>query len=226
MPQIDRVVVISLARRPERLAAFRERLAAAWPGQAIEVVRAVDGQASPPPDWWGTSPGAWGCYRSHQRILEDALHDGVESVLIFEDDATFAADFASRLDAYWQALPADAGQIYLGGQHLKPPRPVNDQVVRGMNVNRTHAYAVRRREAIRRLYRWLHAGTHWRPGRDHVDHHYGRQHPSGVSAYAPRVWLCGQAAGESDIARRLSPERWWSAPPQPQAPSACADART
>lgn len=211
MPHFDRVVVISLARRPERLTAFLDRLAAAWPTAPIQAVPAVDGQLAPQPDWWTATPGAWGCYRSHQRVLEDAIHAGVESLLIFEDDATFAEDFPARLEAYWAALPEDAGQIYLGGQHLQPPQPVNDLVVRGTNVNRTHAYAVRGAAAIRELYRWCHSGRHWR-GRHHVDHHYGRQHVGGVPAYAPKRWLCGQAAGPSDIASRPSAERWWQPP--------------
>lgn len=210
MPDFDRVVVISLRRRPDRLEAFRARAAAAWPGQAIDLVEAVDGQLAPGPDWWRSPAGAWGCYRTHQRILEDALHQGVGSLLVFEDDATFVADFPARLAALWAALPADAGQVYIGGQHLRPPVPVNDEVVRCTNCNRTHGYAVVGGHAIRQLYRWLHAGQHWR-GKHHVDHHYGRQHPSGVPAYAPRGdWLVGQAAGNSDIATRGAPERWWN----------------
>ena len=218
MPDLDRVVVISLARRPERLKAFRARFAAAWPGRDLEVAQAVDGKLAPAPDWWTATPGAWGCYRTHQRILEDAIHAGLRSVLVFEDDATFAPDFVAGLEAYWAALPADAGQVYLGGQHLAPPLPVNDLVVRGRNVNRTHAYAVVGPAAIRELYRWLHSGRHWR-GRHHVDHHFGRQHPSGVPVYAPREWLCGQAAGASDISHRSAPERWWTHKGKPCRPA-------
>lgn len=208
MPTFDRVVVISLRRRPERLAGFRSRLAAVWPHLDPDVFPAVDGQLAAPPDWWRGGAGAWGCYRSHQRILEEATLHGIGSLLVFEDDAAFVADFPARLAAFWAALPEDAGQVYLGGQHLRPPTDVNDQVVRCTNCNRTHAYAVRGAEAIRRLYRWTHAGSHWR-GKHHIDHHYGRQHPSGVPAYAPREWLCGQAAGPSDVATRPAGERWW-----------------
>lgn len=209
MPQFDRVVVVSLARRPDRLEAFRGRLAAAWPGTPLDVFPAVDGRLCQPPDWWNGGAGAWGCYRSHQRILEEAVQDGLGSVLVFEDDAAFVPGFAGRLEAYLAALPAGPCQAYLGGQHLKPAVLVNDQVVRCTNCNRTHGYAVLGAEAILRLYRWLHAGAHWR-GRHHVDHHYGRQHPSGVPAYAPREWLVGQAAaGPSDVSRGSPPDRWW-----------------
>jgi len=206
----DLIAVISLARRPERLAGFRQRLGAAWPDglSRLQVVVAVDGELCPKPDWFKGPPGAWGCYRSHQRLIEDCLLGAVERVLIFEDDATFVADFPARLEAYLAALPADWGQAYLGGQHLQKPVPVSEGVVRGINVNRTHAYAVRR-ERMGELYQHLHAGEHWR-GRHHVDHHYGRIHGRQWPAYAPREWLCGQAEGASDIRPVVEKERWWS----------------
>lgn len=208
MPSFDRIVVISLRRRQDRQAAFLDRFRAAMPDAVLDLFDAVDGELAPPPDWWRGGPGAWGCYRSHQRVLEEAASDGLASVLVFEDDATFVGDFAGRLAALWSALPQGGGQIYLGGQHLRDPVDVNDLLVRCVNTNRTHAYAVCGSEWIRSLYRWLHAGVHWR-GRHHVDHHYGRQHQTGVPTYAPRDWLCGQAAGNSDICRRAAGERWW-----------------
>lgn len=207
--QIDRVVVISLRRRPERLAAFEARLPADWPWPRPEPWAAIDGQLVPKPDWFSGSPGAWGCYQSHNRILEECLGAGVERVAIFEDDATFVPDFAYRLAEYAAALPADCGQAYLGGQHLAPPSPVNELVVKAGNINRTHAYALVSRKAIEALYRHQHSGKHWN-GRHHVDHHYGRAQRAGVvAAYAPTRWLCGQAAGTSDIANRGCSERWW-----------------
>lgn len=213
----DRIVVINLARRPERLVEFEQRLAVAWPEAAaywLEVATAVDGQACPAPDWWGGLPGAWGCYRSHVNVLEMSLMDGVESLLVFEDDACFAPGFRPKLAACLAALPDDWAQFYLGGQHLRHPRPVNELVVKGSNVNRTHAYALRGSERIAEAYRWLQAGEHWRgtpKKKFHVDHHFGKLHAKSTwPVYAAREWLCGQAASSSDIQDKGPPkEHWW-----------------
>jgi hypothetical protein len=207
----DRVFVISLARRPDRLAAFRERLGAAWPDglSRLTVFQAIDGELCPKPDWFTQPKGAFGCWQSHHRLLETCLMDGTGDVLVFEDDATFVPEFEIALPLLMSMVPDDWGQLYIGGQHLAKPHPVNDAVVKGTNVNRTHAYAVRGGEPMRHLYRWLHAGHHWK-GRHHVDHHYGRLHKTGWHVYASKNWLCGQAAGPSDISGRSEGERAWS----------------
>jgi hypothetical protein len=208
----DRVAVVSLERRPDRLAAFFAGIPADFPFGEIEVVSAIDGKQCRHPDWWRQGGGAWGCYRSHVRIIEDALNAGEESVLIFEDDATFCEGFADQARAYLAALPADWVQAYLGGQHLRPALavPGNPLVVRASNVNRTHAYAVRGREGMTKLYRWLNAADQWRNA-CHIDHHYGRLHKAeSAGYYAPASWLCGQAAGQSNISGKTPPERWWN----------------
>jgi hypothetical protein len=208
----DRVCVISLARRPDRLEAFRARC----PIGGVEVVEAVDGKVAKHPAWWKQGGGAWGCYRSHLKIIEESLHRGHERVLIFEDDATFCDDFVAKTDAFIESLPEGWKQAYLGGQHLKPPVPVPgvEGVVAVKNVNRTHAYAINGREGLLALYRHLFDTSDWRP-RHHIDHHYGRLHASAKSGfYAPSQWLCGQAGGRSDVSWKDLDDRWWMPPSQ------------
>lgn len=204
----DKAVVISLPRRPDRLAAFQARMAAAWPGMGCEVFRAVDGQREAMPEGWGGTPGAWGCYRSHLAVIEQALEDGVCRLVVFEDDATFAPDFAERLADL--SIPTDCEQLYLGGEHLKPPQPGPPGLVRGRNVNRCQAYAVLGRSTMLTIRDHL----RWDPARwtaaHNVDHHLGILHEDGqLAVYAADPWLCGQAAGPSDIDGRTWPERWW-----------------
>lgn len=205
----DRVVCVSLERRPDRELAFRERVAGGMPFGPVEIMSAVDGQRCKHPGWWKMGGGAWGCYRSHMRILEDALMDGHESVLVFEDDVTFADDFDERYERFMSAVPDDWEQIYLGGQHLKRPREIYDEYVRCLDVNRTHAYGVRG-EGIKKLYRWLNNTKDWKE-KHHVDHHYGRIHSDrGVNVYAPVEWMCGQAHDHrSDVCCKEVQERWW-----------------
>lgn len=199
----DRVVVISLARRPDRLAAFYERLDGRLDALPYP---AVDGQTDPPPAWWKTTPGAWGCYQSHRAVIDYALAIEVESLLVFEDDATFVPDFADRLAAL--EVPADCGQLYLGGQHLSRAEPGPPGLVRGRNVNRTHAYAVFGREALETLRDHLRPDPALWKARHHVDHHFGILHRERrIACYAVSPWLCGQCAGTSDVSGRPVKER-------------------
>jgi hypothetical protein len=204
----DAVFVISLARRPDRLGEFWKRLPADWPLPEPEIWEAVDGLAARPPAWWATPPGAWGCAVSHYLLLGHAADRGLESVLVLEDDATFAPDFSARLAGL--EVPADCEQLYLGGQHLATPEPVEGRadLVRGRNVNRTHAYGLLGREAIARVVEWIEPGP-W-PCRHHVDHRLGAMHRARqVNVYAVRPWLCGQSEGLSDITNRKHKARAW-----------------
>ena len=212
MPRFDRVACISLERRPERASAFMSRVPPDWQYGQIEMVRAVDGKLCGHPQWWKQGGGAWGCYRSHVRIIEESLNCGLGSVLIFEDDATFCDDFSRRCERFLEAVPDDCGQAYLGGQHLRRPEPISDLVVRASNVNRTHAYSLFGTEAMLEVYRWLNACDQW-VDRNHIDHHYGRMHKArNIGCYAPSDWLCGQAADpKSDVSWKQVPERWWQA---------------
>jgi hypothetical protein len=208
--KFDRVCVVSLKRRPERLEAFLSRVPVDFRLGEIEVFPAVDGKLAPHPAWWKQGGGAWGCYRSHLSIIEQCLNEGVESVLIFEDDATFCDGFSDKADGFFRAAPPDWGQAYLGGQHLKRAERIAAGVVQAKNINRTHAYALRGAAAMREVYQWLNACDHW-VDRNHIDHHYGRMHKAKlIPCYAPEEWLCGQAAdGKSDVSWKEVPERWW-----------------
>jgi hypothetical protein len=84
----ERVYVLNLESRPDRWQAFRSRLLPDWPFAEPKRVQAVDGRLVPPPAWWRSGPGSWGCYRSHLSLLEDCLNENVGSVLLMEDDAT------------------------------------------------------------------------------------------------------------------------------------------
>jgi GR25 family glycosyltransferase involved in LPS biosynthesis len=195
----DRVVCINLARRPDRWQRFQQGLPADWPFRPVERFEAIDGQRVPPPQWYGRSDvpdwknrrcGPWGCLRSHLAVWEQVLNTACDDVLIFEDDALFADDFAERVQAFLDAMPANWHQLYLGGQHLypehNPPEVVNDWVLRGRNINRTHAYAITR-PMMHALYRHLSAPWEANCWRDwHLDYRMGAWHLAGKwNVYAP-----------------------------------------
>ncbi len=241
----DRVVCISLARRSERWDQFLHGLPSDWPFARPKRVRAVDGHMAKPPTAFlpstiGLAPqlqlaglippalvghhgvrmaGVWGCYRSHLRVIEDALTDDCDSVLVFEDDAIFGQRFAQRVERFLSGVPSDWDQIYLGGQHLNtdtsPPEAVNETVLRCHSVNRTHAYALRR-TALLDLYQMLSVlPDDPQDAQDlHVDHRLGRWHASNNwNIYAPHQWLVGQRAGDSDtggLSHKCQTGAWWN----------------
>ena len=95
----DRVCLVNLRRRPDRLEQFQKELERLdWPFQSPMIVPACDGRAVPQPAYFKGGAGAWGCLRSHSWILEQAMADGVKSLLILEDDAFFPAPSTFRED--------------------------------------------------------------------------------------------------------------------------------
>ena len=199
----ERVYVINLPRRNERLDAFSKRIPADWPFRSPERYIAIDGGLATPPDWWKGGKGAWGCYKAHLRILEDCLNNEINSVLILEDDAVFVEGFVSKVHEFWNHLPDDWEMVYLGGQHiqehLRLPRRVNDWVYRPFNVNRCHCYGLRGRRMLERAYKHLNNFSNWNVPH-HVDHYLGELHKkTETGLYVPKEWLVAQSEGKSDI---------------------------
>ena len=201
----QKIYVINLAYRKDRLERFYYELPVDWPFEKPERFPAVDGKTEVLPQNWRSGPGAWGCYQSHLAILEDCLANNVHSVLIMEDDALCLPDFRKNFEAFWRELPNDTQMIYLGGQHIhldkRLPRKVSKHVYRPFNVNRTHSYGIFGREMLETTYWHLSlAETFHVP--QHVDHFLGVLHETMVSGlYVPDEWLMTQAGGVSDITR-------------------------
>lgn len=201
----DRVFVVSLARRPDRLDDFWSRGPGEWPWKVPALFEAVDGEATTPPKWFKPSAGAWGCLQSHVAIWEMQIKAGWDSVLVLEDDADFCLNAVERMQDTLDCVPDDWDQIYFGGQHLDtdvlpPETVVQDRLVRGRYINRTHAYAIRlpfaeiARDAISQSM-WSSEGKFY-----HVDYRLGELHATGNhNIYAPWRFCVGQGKGTSDV---------------------------
>jgi hypothetical protein len=199
----QRVAVLNLGRRLDRWRHFLHHLPADWPFQPPLRFPAFDGQEEDVPGYWTGGKGAWGCYLSHLAIIKDCLDNDIDSVLIFEDDATFSRRFSTDVRAFLNSLPSDWAYIYLGGQHIQQhlglPQKVNEWTYRPFNINRTHAYALRGRRMLQRVYDHLQDPESW-TSLHHVDHRMGELHKvleSGL--YVPKKWLVAQAPGQSNI---------------------------
>jgi hypothetical protein len=195
----DRVVVVSLKRRADRLAEFQETLRD-WPFKKPEVFEAVDGNVVPSPTNWISGGPAWGCCASHVEVLRKAIQDGVGSLLVLEDDACVRHSFRDDARRFLRDVPGDWEGLMLGGQHMVQP----EKNGRCINTQRTHAYAVRG-QYMRDLYRlWLRCDRH-------IDHVMGPQQKD-RRVYAPNPFLFGQRRGLSDITCSENPIKFWQPP--------------
>ncbi len=228
----DCPAVISLAKRRERLDAFRERFKAACKPYGVDFWTAFgfDGENLPVPTGWETSKGAFGACLAHlfawARVMSDAGLEENDPLLIFEDDAIFCDDFVRKLERAARLVPDDWDLFYLGGEHLpsmkgSPTRLVADgeiQLLRCWNVNRLHAYAVRR-GALNKLFPRLLKYATCAPKRFGLsgeetcfDYEIGRATEEGeVVAYAVMPWLCGQGGFGSDTypEKKADSDRFW-----------------
>ena len=203
----DRVVVINLKRRPDRLATFKDILQKCqWPFKEPILFEAIDGNKVPTPVGWVAGGGTWGCMQSHRQVLERAIHDDVENILVLEDDLTVRNTFLADIIKFLKEVPDDWDQLMLGGQHIHAASPFKPGLVKCLNCQRTHAYAIRG-TMLRDLYAtWCSASSV-----THCDHIMGPMQ-SRYHVYAPDPFVFGQIQSKSDISGALNPTKFWQAP--------------
>lgn len=201
----DRITLINLKRRPDRLERFREQQAAHWPLGEVVVFPAIDGDRVGVPKDCTQGGGAFGCRQSHVAVLEQALTDDVQRLLVFEDDAEWKPTFGERLQTFLEAVPSDWEQLMIGGQHHRGAVKISAQVVRVTGSQRTHCYAIRP-PAMRALLNL------WRSCTVHIDWTMADWHRWNDKVFAPHEFLVGQREGKSDISGRKNGSQWWNPP--------------
>lgn len=212
LDQFDRVHVINIVDRTDRrreMTAQLRRIGAADDPRTIFFAAQRPADPGPFP-----SLGARGCYESHLAVVRQALTDGVERLLILEDDFDWAPDIdrrgsplmaalaAARWDMFYGASILDAGHDRLIGSDghgladLAPDIAVQTASCVGIG-----------RAALLKLEPFL-AAILGRPagsadyGPMHVDGAYSifrRQHPD-LRTLAARPAIGAQRASRSDIA--------------------------
>lgn len=177
----------------------------------LRVVKGIRGDELPPARWYKAGNGAWGCLQTHIRIAQDEWLRGGENYLVFEDDVVFGEDFEDRLEDFMSKIPENWDQIYLGGQHRRSPRWVNDAVYDARSVNRTHCFALKRDAIPEFLKHVTDFEDHIKSSfPKHIDHRLEDAHRARRwVTYSPSWWLVGQGENDSQINGRWHPDKWW-----------------
>ena len=211
----EKIFIISLDQHQERRARLVSQLKAHGVGDDdYEVIRACHGDTVGVPAWWKSGGGAWGCLQSHSQAIQKAALDNLDSVLILEDDAVVSDFFDLQLKEAWPEVPEDWEQLYLGGVYLLEPVPVGDHWVEAKDINRTHAYALKKK-----VYKDVYAHINYAPDyiscyndgwQPHFDHQLGKAHRRGDwKVHGMTNWLFGQGENWSWINGRWHPNKWW-----------------
>ena len=204
--EFDRIVLINLDKRKDRLGAFKAKIEEIPTLQNYVRCRAVHGDTVTVPLVFISGGGAWGCRQSHLRVLEDAMMDGIDKLLVLEDDVRFVPNFLEKSIEFMKKVPDDWDLLMLGGQDMGAPAVTGiDGVARSLNTQRTHAYAIRGLKAMQDLYRL------WARSDRHIDHLFGEFQRT-CNAYQPVPFLCGQDQTASDISGRNDAIRYWNTP--------------
>ena len=202
----ERVVCINLESSVDRWEKFTGQISTIknWPFGDVQRFNAYTPENVPiiKPEWFKPTPASWACYMSHLAVIRQALDDGAQSLLIFEDDAVFdQPDFPAKVKQFFSALPENWQVVYLGGNHKAPPVDVQQEYVQCRDTTLHHAWGMRG-DGLRAVYNhlidWdgLKNLTHRKQNKDQwcaEGMRLGR-----FAAYAPRRrWLVHQAAGIS-----------------------------
>lgn len=210
----DRISVIHISKNTERKIRLEKELKEKnlADTKSIHWQEAVYGAELKPSAWWKAGGGAWGCLWSHVLAMQKAYNDGVERLLLIEDDTIFTDDTEHRLPLLMKELPSTFGQFYLGGQHQHTPKYVTDSLVIGKSINRTHCFAVTKQSIPKILKHVLNYDININNiGKPlHIDHQLEVAHQRAQwEVYCPRWWLAGQGSNNSDINGKEHPNMWW-----------------
>lgn len=182
----DRIVVINLDRRTDRLAQFDSQAR----DLGIDYIRhsAIDAQAL-------GIDGVTACRQSHHDVLVNAAAGGVERLLIFEDDAEFKAGFNESFSAIAANLPDDWQMLYLGSW----PYSIIDVGIENLRLTHgsitTHAYGAKC-DIFGQLIQAAKDET------NPIDEAYKMLHPT-VQTYISYPSIVTQTIGLSDIRKSL-----------------------
>lgn len=146
----DKVFCINLDRRPDKWELCVKEFEKA--GLTVERISAVDGNDLVLPAGCRITAPEMGCSMSHVKVLRKMLAEGLEKVLILEDDTEFMDDVNVQFDKCIMKVPMNWDMLYLGGNHVRPLAMLNDNNVgRVTRTYTTSHYGISRNMAIKMI---------------------------------------------------------------------------
>lgn len=126
----DRIYIVNLPERTDRRREMEDQLVKVGLGGHPRVMffPAIRPNAA------GEFPsiGARGCFSSHLAILQDAAQQGLQRILILEDDLDFSRDFNARIGALCARLQQSDWGVFYGGYELLQPLAGPDAEIQSM----------------------------------------------------------------------------------------------
>jgi len=182
----ERIVVINLDRRTNRLAEFDEQAKSV--GLTYERHSAYDAEGKTDSQGYPMR-GIVACTLSHLEVMAKAIEDGIESLFIFEDDANFAEGFNDRLKQTWAEMPEN-WDVFYGGLWLHQFKPYSENLVIPQDSYSAHAYGMNQK-ALKYFYQNI-------QGKTHIDLEQSKLNQY-LNAYCAKPALVYQRPGYSDL---------------------------
>ena len=142
----DKIYCVNLDKRTDRwgecLNEFKKH------NMTVDRFSAVDGSMETINRQTRLNDGEIGVILSNIKILEDAIKNEYESILILEDDIIFD-DSLSDIKSYFDSLPDDWNMLYFGGNHnthmgLQGPKIINEKVCKLHNTFAAHCVGIKK----------------------------------------------------------------------------------
>ena len=115
----------------------------------VSKFTAIDGKELPQRSSGFVTPSRLALVLTNIKILEEAIENDYNSILILEDDIEFT-DLVSDMDDFFKLLPEDWDMLYFGGNHnqhmgIDPPKIINEKVCKLHHTFSTHCVAINRK---------------------------------------------------------------------------------
>jgi hypothetical protein len=165
----------------------------------VQRFDAVTSKSLAHPTWFVSHTGNaarqaayWCCRESHLRVWSQAILDGVDHLLVFEDDAVVPDSFDAETERFFNEIPDGWYGYQLGGFKWGGANRLTENCGRMLGCGGLHAYGLSA-AGLQRTYD--HVLYH---NRSDLDHATAGLHGEEPHYYCPRKFYVAQDSGYSD----------------------------